>query len=120
LGLSFKPETDDIRNAPSISLIRNLQNEGARLRLYDPEAMTHMKFLFPEDPPRLVYTENPYDAIREANATLIITEWDEIKNLDLQQVKDLMDNPILIDGRNIFDPDGVREMGFEYYSVGRK
>ncbi|MBN1224506.1 MAG: UDP-glucose/GDP-mannose dehydrogenase family protein [Candidatus Aminicenantes bacterium] len=120
LGLSFKPETDDIRNAPSINIIRELQKEGAMLRLYDPEAMSHMKSVFPENAPGIAYTENPYDAVREANATLIVTEWEELRNMDLNQVKDLMDNPILIDGRNIFEPEAVRKLGFEYYSVGRK
>ena len=119
LGLAFKPETDDTRNAPSISLINELQSQEALLRLYDPKAMDNMKSIFPDNPPKIVYTQNPYEAIEGANALLIVTEWDEFKSLDLDKVKDLMANPILIDGRNLFDPEEVRGLGFEYYSVGR-
>jgi UDPglucose 6-dehydrogenase len=119
LGLAFKPETDDTRNAPSISLINELQSQEALLRLYDPEAMDNMKAVFPEAPPKIVYTQGPYDAVKEANALLIVTEWDEFKSLDLNKVKALMANPIIIDGRNVFNPDEVRSLGFEYYSVGR-
>jgi len=120
LGLAFKPETDDLRNAPSIYLIEALQAEEAILRLYDPEAMDNMKSVFPENSPRLIYTDNPYDAVKEANAALIVTEWDEFKNLDLKKVKRLMANAIIIDGRNVLGPDQVSQLGFEYYSVGRK
>ena len=120
LGLAFKPETDDLRNAPSIYLIEALREEGAILRLYDPEAMKNMKSVFPEDSPSLVFTDNPYDAVKDANATLIVTEWDEFKNLDLHKVKKLVANPIIIDGRNVFDSKEVNQLGFEYYSIGRK
>jgi UDPglucose 6-dehydrogenase len=120
LGLAFKPETDDIRNAPTISLINELQSQEALLRLYDPKAMDNMKSIFPEDPPKVIYVDNPYDAVKEANALLLVTEWDEFRSLDLNKVRNLMANPILIDGRNVFDPDKVRRLGFEYYSIGRK
>jgi UDPglucose 6-dehydrogenase len=120
LGLAFKPETDDLRNAPSIYLIQALQEEEAVLRLYDPEATDNMKSVFAEDSAHLVYADNPYDAVQDANATLVVTEWDEFKNLDLKKVKKLMANPIIIDGRNVFDPDEVRKTGFEYYSIGRQ
>ena len=120
LGLSFKPQTDDIRNAPSIAVIDELQKEGAHLRLYDPQAMENMKKLFPEKEPELVYCPSPYQALAGANAGLIITEWPEFEGLDLARVKNIMSNPILVDGRNIFDPAKVRALGFEYYSMGRK
>lgn len=120
LGLAFKPETDDLRNAPSRYLIEALLEEEAILRLYDPEAMSNMNSIFPENPPRLVYTDNAYDAVLKANVTLVVTEWDEFKNLDLKKVKKLVANPIIIDGRNVFDPDEVNQLGFEYYSIGRK
>jgi UDPglucose 6-dehydrogenase len=120
LGLAFKPETDDTRNAPSINLIKELQSQEALLRLYDPKAMDNMKSIFPEDPPKIVYVDNPNDAVKEANALLLVTEWDEFKSLDLNKVKSLMANPIIVDGRNVFDPDEVRGLGFEYYSIGRK
>lgn len=120
LGLSFKPETDDIRNAPSIDVIKELLNEGAKVRLYDPKAMDNMKEVFPEQPPQILYVNSPYEAVEGAAALLIITEWDEFKGLDLEKIKDVMANPIIIDGRNIFEPEDVRSLGFEYYSVGRK
>ncbi|MGB6680632.1 MAG: UDP binding domain-containing protein, partial [Candidatus Bathyarchaeia archaeon] len=120
LGLAFKPETDDTRNAPSISLINKLNSQEALLQLYDPKAMENMKSIFPEDPPKIVYMQNPYEAVKEANALLLVTEWDEFKSLDLNRVKDLMANPIIIDGRNVYEPDEVRDLGFEYYSIGRK
>lgn len=120
LGLSFKPQTDDIRNAPSINLINVLVEEGSRLRLYDPKAMDNMKAVFPEDHPNITYTSSPYEAVEGVNALLIVTEWEGFCNLDLEKIKKAMANPIIIDGRNIFDPDVVRTLGFEYYSVGRK
>lgn len=120
LGLSFKPETDDIREAPSIKVIGELLKEGAILHLYDPQAMENMKQIFPENPPRLIYKNSPYQASDEANALLIITEWDEFIRLDLRKVKELMANPIIVDGRNVFEPEEVRKLGFEYYSIGRK
>jgi UDPglucose 6-dehydrogenase len=119
LGLAFKPDTDDIRNAPSISLIKELQSQEASLQLFDPKAMENMKTIFPEDPPRIVYADNPYDAVKRANALLIVTEWDEFKTLDKEKIKELMANPIIIDGRNVFNPEEFRLLGFEYYSVGR-
>ncbi|MBN1274280.1 MAG: UDP-glucose/GDP-mannose dehydrogenase family protein [Candidatus Aminicenantes bacterium] len=120
LGLSFKPETDDIREAPSIKIIAKLLEEGAFLRLYDPKASENMKSVFPESENRLIYVDNPYQAVGNANALLFITEWDEFKNLDWETIKKNMANPIIIDGRNIFLPEDVRKRGFEYYSIGRR
>jgi UDPglucose 6-dehydrogenase len=120
LGLAFKPETDDIREALSIKIIKKLLDEGSFLRLYDPRAMENMKGIFPEEPPQISYVKSPYEAVKEANALLIITEWDEFKELDLKKIKEVMDNPIIIDGRNVYDPSEVRELGFEYYSIGRQ
>ena len=120
LGLAFKPETDDIREAPSIKVIRELLNEGANLRLYDPQARENMKELFPEYLVRIVYCDSPYEAAAGANALLIITEWKEFLDLDLKKIKEVMANPIIIDGRNIYDAERVKKLGFEYYSVGRK
>jgi len=120
LGLAFKPETDDIREAPSIGVLRGLLQEGARLRLYDPKAAENMKQLFPEEPDRLRYCASPYDAAEKANAMVILTEWDEFAKLDLKRIKESMANPIIVDGRNVFSPEAVKKLGFEYYSVGRK
>jgi len=120
LGLSFKPETDDIREAPSLKVISRLLEEGALLRLYDPQAMKNVKEVVPEQPPQVYYAKSAYDAVEKANALLIVTEWSEFGELDLKKIKGLMDNPIIIDGRNIYEPAKMRELGFEYYSVGRK
>ncbi|UCC39928.1 MAG: UDP-glucose/GDP-mannose dehydrogenase family protein [Candidatus Aminicenantes bacterium] len=114
LGLSFKPETDDIREAPSIKVIRELLDEGALLRLYDPEAMDNMKEIFPEESPQITYAQSLYEAAEGANALLIVTEWDEFKEMDLQRVKKAMANPIIIDGRNVFELSKIRELGIEY------
>lgn len=120
LGLSFKPQTDDIRNAPSISIIRELQKEGAILYLYDPKAMENLKEILPEKASQIIYSESPYEAVKGANAILVMTEWEEFETLDMEKVRDLMDNPIVVDGRNMFDPSQLRNLGFEYYSIGRK
>jgi UDPglucose 6-dehydrogenase len=120
LGLSFKPGTDDIREAPSVSIISGLLKEGAMLRLYDPQAMPNVKELFPEQPPQLTYCSSPYQAAQGTNALLVLTEWEEFVRLDLGKVKEIMANPIIIDGRNIWDPAAVRRAGFEYYCLGRK
>jgi UDPglucose 6-dehydrogenase len=120
LGLAFKPDTDDIREAPSIRAIRELTREGARLRLYDPQAMDNMKHLFPEEPERMVYCTSLEQAAEGANALLILTEWEEFARLDLGKLKKTMANPIIIDGRNVLDREAVTSSGFEYYSIGRK
>lgn len=120
LGLSFKPETDDIRNAPSIFLIKELLKEGSLLNLYDPKAMSNMKKVYPEKPPQISYFSSAYKALEETNACLIVTEWNEFRSLDLKRVRQLMANPIIIDGRNLFHPTEAKEAGFEYYSMGRK
>ncbi|TRZ90270.1 UDP-glucose/GDP-mannose dehydrogenase family protein [bacterium] len=119
LGLAFKPDTDDIREASSIKIIRELIKEGSILRLYDPKAMDNMKEVFPASP-QVVYCEDPFQAVQDANALLVITEWAEFRTLDLARIKDIMANPIIVDGRNMFEQGSVRKLGFEYYSVGRK
>ncbi|MFW6136567.1 MAG: UDP-glucose dehydrogenase family protein [Candidatus Aminicenantaceae bacterium] len=119
LGLSFKPETDDIRNAPSLDIIRELLNEDAVLRLYDPKAADNIKSVFPPRD-RVVYCHSMYQALEGANAAVLVTEWEEFGRMDLQRAKALMENPIFVDGRNVFDPQKIRAAGFEYTSIGRK
>lgn len=115
-GLAFKPETDDIREAPSIEIVQELEKNGANLRLYDPEAMDNFKYILPESD-NVKYFEDKYEALKDADALLIITEWQEFREADLKKLKELMRLPIIIDGRNIFDLDEMKE--FEYYSIGR-
>ncbi|HET7212149.1 MAG TPA: UDP-glucose/GDP-mannose dehydrogenase family protein [Terriglobia bacterium] len=118
-GLSFKPNTDDIREAPSLRIVEALARDGARLRLYDPQAMQRMQQLFPEQPDRLTYCSSPYEACEGADAVLLLTEWDEFRTLDLQRVTKLMELPILLDGRNLIDPEMARRAGLECISMGR-
>lgn len=117
-GLAFKPNTDDIREAPSIDIIKELVKLKANLFLYDPKAMENFKELFPENE-LLHYTGSPYESVQNSDALIILTEWEEFKKIDLKKVKELMRLPIIIDGRNIFDKSKLKEMGFEYYSIGR-
>lgn len=119
LGLAFKPMTDDMREAPSLKIINRLLGEGARLQLHDPLAMDSLRQLLPEEPGRLIYSPSPYEAAEGAHALLLLTEWEEYRDLDLSKLRALMEVPILIDGRNLFDPKTVRDHGFEYYGMGR-
>ncbi len=117
-GLAFKPNTDDIREAPSIKIVDMLLREGAKLSLYDPKAMENFKLLFPEGK-GISYAKDPYSAVESAEGLLILTEWQEFKRADLGRVKGLMALPLIVDGRNVYEPEEVRALGFEYYPVGR-
>jgi UDPglucose 6-dehydrogenase len=120
LGLAFKPNTDDIREAPSLRIIEALLKEGAELRLHDPWAMPAAKALYPPEAGRITYCESPYEVARGAEALLLLTEWDEYKHLDLGRLRDLMQVPALIDGRNFFAPEEARQAGFSYAGMGRR
>ena len=115
LGLAFKPDTDDTRYAPSIDIIKQLKAEGASIRAYDPAAMERFKEIDPD----LFYAKDAYEACKGADALLLLTEWKEFAKLDLKKIKRLLQQPLLIDGRNVFRPDVVRKMGFQYQSIGR-
>jgi UDPglucose 6-dehydrogenase len=116
LGLAFKGGTDDIRESPAIQLVQQLLQEGCRLVAYDPAAMERAREVFPSG---VQFAANPYEAAQGADALLILTEWDEFSSLDLARVKQALKYPIVIDGRNLFDPEAMAERGFTYYSVGR-
>ena len=116
-GLAFKPNTDDIREAPSRFIIQKLLDQGYELTVYDPEAQGHIKKLFGE---QLKYATDPYNAAKEAEALVILTEWDEFKQIDLLKVKKLLKEPVIFDGRNIYELEKMKELGFTYFSVGRK
>ena len=115
LGLAFKPNTDDMRDAPSIDIARSLLREGASVRAYDPVAMDVARDSLPE----VTMMKNAYDVAQNADALILVTEWNEFKNLDLQRVRDLMAEAVLVDGRNIYDPAQVRAIGFKYLAMGR-
>ncbi len=117
-GLSFKPNTDDIREAPSIKIVETLLKEGAYVRAYDPKAVRNFRTLFPPGE-RISYPDDMYEAVKGAEALLILTEWEEFARADMEKVRDLMELPIVIDGRNVFEPEHMRRLGFEYYPVGR-
>ena len=115
LGLAYKPNTDDIREAPAIDVIENLLQKGADVRAYDPKAMPLLKARMNT----IRYCDDPYAVATGADALLIITEWDEFRQLDLDRLKGLMRRPVIVDGRNIFDPKAMRDRGFVYRGVGR-
>lgn len=116
-GLSFKPRTDDMREAPSIIVIESLLKDGAQIQAYDPEANGEAKKIFGE---RIHYAKRNYDALRGADALIVVTEWNEFRRPNFQRVKELLKNPVVFDGRNIYDPADMRKMGFTYYSIGRR
>jgi len=119
LGLSFKPNTDDIRNAPSIEIIRALAAEGARLKVYDPQAMEKAKAAL-RDLNNIKFCKDAYDTSRGCDCLLIVTEWDEFKELDFRNLKKLMKRPFIVDGRNIYESKNLESLGFTYLAVGRK
>ncbi len=115
LGLAFKPDTDDIREAPAIEIIKQLQQEGVKVKAYDPQAMGNSRTIFPD----IQYCKDAYEVAEGSDALVIITEWDEFKKLDLVRIKELLRQPIIIDGRNLFQPDEMNRLGFMYRGVGR-
>ncbi len=116
LGLAFKPGTDDMREAPSIDIIKAVQGLGGRVKAYDPAAMPNAEKVL-ED---VRFCSNPYEALEGADAALLLTEWEEFRRLDLNKVKGLMRRPVFIDGRNVFDAGRMTGLGFRYYCVGRR
>ena len=119
-GLSFKAGTDDVREAPSFAVVGRLLDEGARLRLHDPQAMEEFKRHFGRDGrPSLSYCSSPEEAAEGADALLVVTEWPEFLEVDLARVRERMAVPLIVDGRNLLKPGTARAAGFEYYSVGR-
>ena len=115
LGLAFKPNTDDIRFAPSIEVIARLLAEGARLHACDPQAIERTRAIYPQ----IGYSRDPYEVARDADALLLLTEWEEFRRLDWKRVYGIMARPLVIDGRNLLDPAEMKALGFEYHSFGR-
>ena len=115
-GLSFKPRTDDIREAPALKLIDHLLERGAAVQVHDPEAMANVRNLYGD---RLTYAVKPYTALEGADALIIMTEWKEFVHPDFDTMRKLMTGPVIFDGRNIYNPDQMKKAGFRYYSIGR-
>ncbi|HYY58752.1 MAG TPA: UDP-glucose/GDP-mannose dehydrogenase family protein, partial [Pyrinomonadaceae bacterium] len=115
LGLSFKPETDDMREAPSVDIIRGLVERGATVRAYDPVAIPEAMKILPD----ISYAEDEYAAVTGADALVFVTEWNQFRALDMERIRGLMRSPRIADLRNIYEPEDMRELGFDYVGVGR-
>lgn len=115
-GLAFKPETDDIREAPAITIISRLLNKGAKIQAYDPEAMENFRTMITDD---IQYCANAYDALKGADALAIVTEWSAFRSPDFEKVKTMMNAPVIFDGRNLYNENHMKESGFHYDSIGR-
>jgi UDPglucose 6-dehydrogenase len=115
LGLTFKPNTDDMRDAPSLSIVQALQDAGAQVRGYDPEGIEQARALMPD----LEYHENPYKAAEGADAVVLVTEWDVLRALDLRRIAKTMTQPVLVDLRNIYPPEEVKAAGLRWFGIGK-
>jgi UDPglucose 6-dehydrogenase len=115
-GLAFKPRTDDVREAPALVLIDSLLNAGADIRVHDPEALANVRTLYGD---RLAYCDRPYGALEQADALAVVTEWNEFRNPDFEIMRRLMREPVVFDGRNVYDPARMAALGFVYYGIGR-
>ncbi|WP_165246551.1 UDP-glucose dehydrogenase family protein [Paludisphaera soli] len=115
-GLAFKPRTDDIREAPALVLVDALLAAGANVRVHDPEAIPNVRAIYGD---KIAYCDRPYGALEGADALVIATEWNEFRNPDFEVIKRLLARPVVFDGRNVFDPERMVEMGFTYYGIGR-
>ena len=116
LGLSFKPKTDDMRDASSIVIINELQRLGAKINAFDPEAIENAKKLVSN----VNFCKDTYEAVSNADSLVIVTEWNEFRNIDKKKLKELMKQPNIVDGRNIYEPEEFKKDGFNYIGVGRK
>jgi UDPglucose 6-dehydrogenase len=115
LGVTFKPNTDDVRDSPSLVIVPALQAEGAIIRAYDPEGMGEAKAELPD----VVWCDDPYQAMDNADAMVVVTEWNVFRGLDLERVRAILRRPIVVDLRNIYDPNEMAVAGFDYTSIGR-
>jgi UDPglucose 6-dehydrogenase len=115
-GLAFKPRTDDVREAPALVLIDSLLRAGTQVRVHDPESLANVRSLYGE---RLSYSDRPYGALEQADALAVVTEWNEFRNPDFEVMRRLMRQPIVFDGRNVFDPARMATLGFTYHGIGR-
>jgi UDPglucose 6-dehydrogenase len=119
-GLSFKPETDDMREASAITIIDELTKRGAKIKAYDPKAMDEARTFYLKDNPNVEYTKSKYDALDGANAMLLVTEWKEFRSPDFEEMKKRLKQPIIFDGRNQYNMEKMKEKGFEYHQIGVK
>jgi UDPglucose 6-dehydrogenase len=116
LGLAFKPNTDDLRNAPALDIIANLIKEGAKIKAFDPQAMEKAKHILKE----VKFCQDAYEVAKDCDCLVIITEWNEFKELDFKRLKKIMKQPVIMDGRNIYDPGKMKSFGFRYFGIGKE
>ena len=114
-GLAFKPKTNDMREAPAITIINDLLKRGAKILAYDPKAIEEAKFYFQD---RIIFAKNSYDALTNCDCMLLLTEWNEFRRPDFDKIKTLLKNPVIFDGRNQYNAERLKEKGFEYYQIG--
>jgi UDPglucose 6-dehydrogenase len=115
-GLAFKPRTDDMREAPSIVIISQLLEAGAKVRVNDPVAIKEAEKVFGG---RIEYNANEYEILKDADALVIVTEWNEYRNPDFERIAELLAKPVIFDGRNLYEPRRMKQIGFEYFAIGR-
>ena len=115
-GLAFKPNTDDIREAPALSMIEELLKEEALVAVFDPEAMNNVKKKFGD---KIIFAASQYDAIKDCDALIVATEWNEFRTPDFDRMRSLMKNKVVFDGRNVYEPGMMKGLGFYYESIGR-
>jgi UDPglucose 6-dehydrogenase len=115
-GLAFKPNTDDIREAPALAIIEELLKEGASVTAFDPEAMANVKKILGD---KIIFADSQYDAIKDCDALIVATEWNEFRTPDFDRMVSLMKNKVIFDGRNVYEPGMMRDLGFHYESIGR-
>jgi UDPglucose 6-dehydrogenase len=115
-GLAFKPNTDDIREAPALAIIDELLKEGALVTAFDPEAMANVKKMLGD---KIIFADSQYGAIKDCDALIIATEWNEFRTPDFDRMVSLMKNKVIFDGRNVYEPGMMRDLGFHYESIGR-
>jgi UDPglucose 6-dehydrogenase len=115
-GLAFKPRTDDIREAPALTLVDAMLAAGVSLRVHDPEALANVRDLYGD---RLTYCDRPYGCLEQADALAIVTEWNEFRNPDFEVMRRLLKDPVIFDGRNLYDPERMAAQGFTYHGIGR-
>ena len=116
-GLAFKPNTDDIREAPAIETIDKLLENGFKIKAYDPEAMTNINALYGD---KITLCKDPYSTLEDCDALAILTEWNVFRTPNYNSIKSLLNNPLIFDGRNLYDLNNMKDLGFKYYSIGRK
>jgi len=123
-GLAFKPNTDDVRKSPALKIIKMLAEEGYKIKAFDPKAIENAKkeiqLLNKEYIKNIIFVNDPYEAVKEAYVLALVTEWSDFLKIDMKKVKDLMHKPYFFDGRNLFEPEEMKNIGFHYEGVGRK